>query len=316
MTFQRILVTGATGMLGRHVVPVLERRFADRAIMAVGSEAGDLSRLDVAVELIRKTRPDCIVHLAAYGAGEAFNRAWPADCMFQNAAMALNLYEAAGQNGVKKVVYPVSFDAYPSQALAPVTEAQLWSGYNRIDYGGHALGKRIGAAVADAYRYQHGLESSVMVLGELYGEYANFRPDEMSSVAEIVKRMTDAERLGAPTVNLPASPDERRDLVYAGDVAELVPWFIENVAQRPVNVSQGVGYTALEVAGAVREAAGYRVEAKLTGAPNDAIAPHVLNVDALVGLGLDCPTPLKTGVKRMVQWYFENLNAPRPGFRA
>lgn len=316
MTFKRILVTGATGMLGRHVVPVLERRFADSTIMAVGSEAGDLSRLDVALELIRNTKPDCVVHLAAYGAGEAFNRAWPADCMFQNAAMALNLYEAGGQNGVKKIVYPVSFDAYPSQALAPVTEAQLWSGYNRADYAGHALGKRIGAAVADVYRYQYGLESSVMVLGELYGEYANFRPDEMSRVAEIIKRMTDAERQGASTVNLGVPPDERRELVYAGDVAELTPWFIENVIHRPINVSQGVGYTAKQVAAAVREAGGYRVEAKLARAPSDTIAPHVMNVDALVGLGLDCPTPLKTGVKRMVQWYLENLDAPRPGFRA
>ncbi|WP_426010567.1 NAD-dependent epimerase/dehydratase family protein [Caulobacter sp. DWR2-3-1b2] len=316
MTHQTILVTGATGLLGRHVVPLLEQRFSDRTIMAVGSEAGDLSRLDHALGLIRDTRPDCIVHLAAYGGGQEFNRAWTADCLFQNASMTLNLYEAASQNGVKKIVYPVSFDSYPARCLSPVAESQLWAGYNPANYAGHAIGKRLGAAAADVYRYQYGMDSAVLILGELYGEQDNFRAQETATVASIIRCMTEAERSGLRKISLPASDDVLYDLAYAGDVAALIPWFIDNDSPRPVNVSQGVGYSVSDIIEAVREATGYRVEVDLTEPSVDALSPHLMNVSALAELGLSCPTPLKTGIKRTVQWYLNNLDAPKHGFRA
>ncbi|KRA57530.1 hypothetical protein ASD89_07675 [Caulobacter sp. Root656] len=316
MTYHNILVTGATGLLGRHVVSTLEQRFPDRAIVAVGSEAGDLSRLDQAFELVQRTKPDCIIHLAGYGGSAEFNRAWTADCLFQNASMTLNLYEAAGRNGVKKIVYPVSSDSYPSRGLSPISENQLWSGYNRTDYAGHAIGKRLGAAAADVYRYQYGLDSAVLILGELYGEYASFHPKEAASVASVIRQMAEAERSGQRQLALPASPDALLDLVYARDAAELIPWFMENELPQPINVSQGVGYSVVDIVEAVREAAGYHVEVTLTGGSPDLIPAHLLNVDALNARGLSCPTPLKTGVKRMVQWYLENLEDPKPGFRA
>jgi GDP-L-fucose synthase len=314
MTHQSILVTGATGFLGRHVVPLLERTFPDRRIVAVGSEAADLSRLDQTIELIQKTKPDCVVHLAQYGGGPAFTARWTADCLFQNAAMTLNLYEAAAQNGVKKIVYTMPSASYPARLLSPVSESQIWSGYNGVDSAGYSLGKRIGSAAADVYRWQYGMESSVLILGDIYGEYANLRPEEATIVARVMRGMHEAALAGSRTLSLSASAHAPRDLVYAGDVAELIPWFIENDHHTPVNVSQGVGHTIEDLIDAVRAAIGVQVKVDIDD--GNEVVPHILDVTALGELGLTCPTPLKTGVKRMAKWYLDNLDDPKPGFRA
>jgi GDP-L-fucose synthase len=314
MNPQSILVTGATGFLGRHVVPLLERRFPERTIMAVGSEGGDLTHLEQAHELLLKTKPDCVIHLAGYGGGSAFNRAWTADCLFQNAAMTLNLFEAAAHNNVRKFVYPMPAASYPERLLSPVSEGQLWSGSNSTDHLGFSMGKRIGAAAAEVYRWQYGMKTAVLVTGELYGEYANFRPQEASIVAQIITQMRAVELSGQKTLSLSA-PLQPHDLVYAGDVAEVIPWFVDNDQVAPINVSQGVGYQLQDVVEAVRAAAGLSVAVTFADDPHQA-PPHVLDISALTSLDLACPTPLKTGVKRMVKWYLENLNDPKPGFRA
>ena len=61
----RVLLTGATGFLGRHALPVLQAAYGERNVTAVSSRDYDLMRADEAERMVRENTPDAIVHLAA-----------------------------------------------------------------------------------------------------------------------------------------------------------------------------------------------------------------------------------------------------------
>lgn len=73
----RILVTGARGFVGNHLLPVLRRRFPDAHLLEAGF---DLTDREATAEAVAQARPDAAVHLAAIAApGEARQnpeRAW------------------------------------------------------------------------------------------------------------------------------------------------------------------------------------------------------------------------------------------------
>ena len=77
-TFDRILVTGASGFLGRHIVPELKKKLPSN-IIEVSSKNYDLRHAEQAARMIKETKPDAIIHLAAKVGGIIANKKYPVD---------------------------------------------------------------------------------------------------------------------------------------------------------------------------------------------------------------------------------------------
>ena len=85
---RRILITGAGGFVGRHLLEALARAFPEASLLATGDPAGDgagdgagggITRMDVTdgaavLAAVEELRPDAVVHLAAVAAVPEANR--------------------------------------------------------------------------------------------------------------------------------------------------------------------------------------------------------------------------------------------------
>ena len=110
----RIVLTGATGFLGRHTLPILENHYGAGNVAGFGSAAYDLTD-PVAVErMFVEKKPDIIVHFAAYSGGIGANRQFPADFYYRNTLLTALMFDAAARHGVKKLVYPMGGCSYPA----------------------------------------------------------------------------------------------------------------------------------------------------------------------------------------------------------
>ena len=83
LTRARIVVTGGTGFLGRHVGRELEE--AGAKVIGVGSAEYDLRSRTEIERLLDDTAPDALVHLAAVTGGIGANRAAPGTFFYDNA---------------------------------------------------------------------------------------------------------------------------------------------------------------------------------------------------------------------------------------
>src|SRR6202142_944764 len=167
----RILLTGASGFLGRHTLPVLARHYGADNVTGVGSRDYDLMQPAAVDRLLSDVKPEVVVHYAAYSGGIGANRTYPADFYFRNTVLTALMFDAAARHGVKKLVYPMGGCSYPAKASSPIDEAQLWTGFPQAESAPYSTAKMMGTVAATAYRRQHGLDAVVIIPGNMYGEY-------------------------------------------------------------------------------------------------------------------------------------------------
>src|SRR5439155_2908144 len=89
---QQIVVTGATGFVGRNLMPVLIEHYGQAQMVGLSSQDYDLSRPDEAKRMLRQHKPDVLVHLAAYVGGIGANKAYPADFYYRNMLLQANVF--------------------------------------------------------------------------------------------------------------------------------------------------------------------------------------------------------------------------------
>src|SRR6195256_5665079 len=131
MTFfatRRVVVTGGAGFLGSFVVERLRARGC-REIVVPRSQEYDLVDGEAVRRLLRDSRPDLVIHLAARVGGIGANRDNPGRFFYENAIMGVELMEQARRTGVEKFVQVGTVCAYPKFTPVPFSEDNLWDGY-------------------------------------------------------------------------------------------------------------------------------------------------------------------------------------------
>jgi len=312
----RILVTGATGFLGRHLMPVLSERYGADSVQGVSSREYDLMDPGQVTRMFRDRKPEVLVHLAAYSGGIGANRAFPADFYYRNTLLTALVFEQAARSGVKKLVYPMGGCSYPAKATSPISEDQMWQGYPQPESAGYSAAKKMGIVASIGYRAQYGLNSVVIVPGNMYGEYDNFRNEESHVVPAMVRRYFEAKRSGLSQVAMWGSGKPVRDFVYAGDVARCIPYFIENYdSSEPVNLSSGTTTPIKELAEAIKEVVGYKGEIVWDSLKPDGQMVKIFDTTRMKSLDLSCPTSLLDGLRKTADWLARNYVARGDGIR-
>ncbi len=316
MTVERILVTGATGFLGRHTLPVLRRHFGADRVVGVSSRDYDLLDRGQVDRMLAEIRPDVIVHYAAYCGGNLSNMQFPADFYYRNTMFVANVFDAAARAGVKKIVYPMGGCSYPADAVSPIGEDQLWRGYPQKESAAYSTAKMMGAVAAKAYKTQFGMNAAILIPGNMYGEYDNFNALAGHVVSGMIRRYLEARLSGAAEVVMWGSGRPTRDFVYAGDVAATIPFFIEGVEEcDPVNVSSGRQTSIKELAEIIAGLTGFQGEIRWDTEKPEGQLDKSFRIDRLRALGLGCPTPLQEGLARTIAWFTANYANQGDGLR-
>lgn len=312
----RILVTGATGFLGRHTVPVLEKAYGSKAVKGVSSRDYDLMNPATVDEMFRVEKPDVVVHLAAYSGGIGANRTYPADFYYRNTLLTALTFEQAARNKTGKLIYTMGGCSYPAKATSPIDETQLWQGYPQNESAGYSTAKMMGTVASKSYREQYGLNSNVLIPGNLYGEYDNFTRLDSHVVPAMIRRYYEAQRDGLKEVVMWGTGRPERDFVYAGDVAALIPWFIENYdTSEPVNISSGTRTPIKTLAETIARLVNFEGEIKWDTDKPDGQMVKIFDTARLKGLELSCDTTLEEGLKKTIDWFANNYENASDGLR-
>jgi GDP-L-fucose synthase len=313
---ERVAVTGATGFLGRHLLPILQERYGRGAVRGVSSRDYDLMDPMQVRRMFDDIAPNIVIHLAAYSGGIGANRTYPADFFYRNILLTALVFEEAGRRRVRKLVYPMGGCSYPATATSPIDEGQMWLGYPQEESAGYSMAKKMGIVASRAYRAQHGLSSVVLVPGNMYGEYDNYRESESHVVPAMIRRFFEAKRERRAQVVMWGTGTPVRDFVYAGDVAATFSFFVEEYdSSEPVNVSSGTRTSIRELANTIAELTGYAGSIVWDSTKPDGQMVKLFDVSKMRSLGLACPTTLRDGLARTIAWFERNYDARGDGLR-
>lgn len=301
-----VLVTGATGMLGRVLVEGLRSLAGDRLLAPPRGEL-DLGDPAAVVDYWHRHRPRTVFHLAGYVRGILGNMQAGTLPLLENARIQANLLLAALEDPPDSIVVAgtVAAYAYPFVRL-PLREDDFWIGQPHSAEGFYAAGKRVAIPYLEGLA-QLGCGTRFAVLTNLYGPYDRFGEQGAHVVPSLVGRFVEARRSGANSVVVWGKPETTRDFLHSADAARfLVDLAVTAARDRgyaAVNVASGVETTMGELVETIDRAAGFGGPVRWDADAPIGIPRRSLDVTRLQSISDHRPLPLAEGISATVRWF-------------
>lgn len=301
-----VTVTGGAGFLGRVVVRDLRELGAE--VRVIRSSEHDLR--DAAATQDAVSGAEVVVHLAANVGGIGFNRRNPAPLVYDNLMMTGNIFEQSRAAGVGKLVSACTVCAYPKHTPVPFSETSLWDGYPEESNAPYGLAKKMMLVLSDAYRRQHGFDSSVPIVANLYGPDDNFDLEDSHVIAAMIRKFVEAHDRGDEPVNLWGTGSASREFLYVEDAARALILAAEHLDRSdPVNVGTGVETRIRDLAELIQQLVGHRGEIVWDASKPDGQPTRYLDVSrAREWFGFEATTPLRDGLQRTIASFREQAS--------
>jgi GDP-L-fucose synthase len=304
---RRILVTGAHGFLGSHIVARLERTGC-RQIIAPRHAECDLPNGEAIEALFRNEQPDVVIHAAAAVGGIGANRANPGRFFYENAMMGLQLIEAARRHGTEKVVVLGTICAYPKLTPVPFREEDLWGGYPEEVTAPYGLAKKMLMVQCQAYRQQYGMNAIFLLPVNLYGPGDHFDLQNSHVVPAMIRKCMEAKDRGDAEVVLWGDGSPTREFLYADDAAEAILLATKAYDKpEPVNLGSGEEISIRNLAELIARLVGFKGRITWDTTQPNGQPRRCLNVSrAEREFGFKASTALEEGLRRTIDWFQAN----------
>ena len=300
---KRVLVTGGSGFLGRHVVDALGRRGCSDVVV-VRKAQHDLTHEQDAKRLFQETKPNVVIHLAAVVGGIGANRESPGSFFYQNVMMGALTMEQARLAGAEKFVGVGTICAYPKFAPIPFSEADLWNGYPEETNAPYGIAKKMLLVQGQAYREQYGFDAIHLLPVNLYGPHDNFDPASSHVIPALIRKFVDAIDAGAGEVVCWGTGTATREFLYVEDCAEGIVLATEQYDRPdPVNLGAGFEISIRALAELIAELMGFTGRLVFDRTKPDGQPRRSLDVTRAAAFGFAAKTDFRTGLKRTIEWY-------------
>jgi GDP-4-dehydro-6-deoxy-D-mannose reductase len=246
----RVLITGASGFAGRHLVDACAAG-GDEVVTAPPASAADLRDAGATRRVVAGARPDVVYHLAAQA---HVGRSWedPAGTVEGNLAMTLNVLEAVRAEAPDAVVLLIgSGEVYGPPDTLPTSEDALLSPQNP-----YAVSKASGDLLGGMYADAHGLR----VVRARAFNHSGPGQEPIYAIANFAKQVAAGIDAGEDPVNVViGNPDTRRDFTDVRDIVRAYRMLAARGESGPFNVCSGVAHSARELLATLERVTGVRV---------------------------------------------------------
>jgi len=306
---ETVLVTGSHGVLGTALLKCLALRGIEK-VAAPGRADCDLQKEADVRRLWSDVRPSLVFHLAGWVAGIQGNLNFPAEALYANARMNLNVIDASREAGVKKIICAGTTAIYSDQIPKPMREDDLWQGAPHGSEAPYGHAKRFMLAQLEAYQLQYGIGFAYMVCTNLYGPNDRFDQKHGHVVPSLIARFHQACAEQSPDITIWGDGTPTRDFLFAEDAAEGFLTAAEH-GNGIYNLATGQNHTIRLLAETLKEVTGFAGDIAWDTSKPLGQLNRSYNVSRLEGLGWKAKTGLADGLKATFDWYAANQDKVR-----
>ncbi len=293
-------------MVGSAIVRELRRQGYDNIITRTHAEL-DLTDQVAVNEFFATERPEYVFLAAAKVGGIQANDLHPADFMYDNMMLEMNVIHAAWKNGCKKLEFLGSSCIYPRMAPQPMPESCLLTSALEHTNEAYALAKISGLKYCEYLNRQYGTDYISVMPTNLYGPNDNYHPVHSHVLPALIRRFHEAKLANQPEVICWGDGSPLREFLYVDDLANLCVFLMNNYSgNETVNAGSGKELTIKELAEKVARTVGYEGRIVWDTTKPNGTPRKLLNVDKARKLGWTYSTELDEGLKLAYEDFLNN----------
>ena len=305
----RVYLAGHHGLVGSSLLRALQTRGIKNIMTRSRSEL-DLTDGPSTKAYLEAQQPDIVIVAAARVGGIGANSTYPAEFIYQNLSMAMNLIHGSWQTGIQRLLFLGSSCIYPREAPQPMKEEYLLSSPLEPTNEPYAIAKIAGLKLCQYYRKQYGVLYHSLMPTNLYGPGDNYHPYNAHVIPALIRRFDEAREANLPEVVMWGTGKPRREFLYVDDLADATLALLEH-ANPPdlINVGSGVDQSLLEVAYLIRDTVGYKGKIVFDSTKPDGTPRKLLDISRIRSIGWKPTVELRNGLARSYAAYAEAKQA-------
>ncbi|MGD9589705.1 MAG: NAD-dependent epimerase/dehydratase family protein [Pyrinomonadaceae bacterium] len=317
-----VLVTGAGGFIGHHLVTYLKKKgYRVRGVDIKypefsATDADEFFLLDLRVPgncLEATAGVDEVYALAADMGGMGYISAHHAEILYNNSLIDLNTIESARVNGARRFLYASSACIYPlhlqGEAEAPpLSEDDAYPAFPQDAYGWEKL---MGERLCMHYREDYGLETRVVRFHNIFGELGTWEGGREKVPAAVCRKIAAAKLSGTNEIEIWGDGKQTRSFCHIDDCVEGLYRLMRSDHFEPINLGQDRMVSINELADLVAAAAEVSIIKRHVDGPQGVRGRNSDNSRLRAVLGWEPEITLEDGLKRTYLWIEDQVRASK-----
>jgi len=260
-----IYVAGHLGLAGSALVRRLKQS-GYHNIITRSPEELDLTQQTPVLDFISEHKPDYIFLAAAKVGGIRANSTYPADFIYQNLAIEMNVINAAHHANVDRLMFLGSNCIYPRDCPQPMQESYLLNGPLEPTSEPYSIAKLAGIKLCESFYRQHGRKFLVVMPTDLYGPNDNFDLKNSHVLPALLRKIHEAKESDKDEVIVWGTGNPQREFLHADDMADACLFLMERGIQSGIyNLGTGLDVTITELAELIKTVVDHDCELRYDG---------------------------------------------------
>ncbi|WP_033570735.1 GDP-L-fucose synthase family protein [Dickeya undicola] len=308
MYSDKVLITGASGVIGRALEQELEKA-GYMNVVSISSAQVDLRNQSLTEAFFEEVKPKIVYHLAARVYGIMGNLQNKGRAYLDNVRINTNVVDASQKCGVKKIIAMGSSAIYSDNVILPMSEDQVWNGAPHYSEAPYAHSKRSMLAHLEAYKDQYDLDYAFCISTNLYGPYDKFDEKWGHVIPSLISKFYNAERNDGE-VSVWGTGKAKRDFLFSDDAAYAMRMIAESFTG-PINLATGMTHTIYEVVEMLSKISNLKRSVNWDSSKPDGQYLRDYDVSNLRTIGFSPRYNLFEGLEKTYTWYKENNKIAR-----
>ncbi|MDR1580531.1 MAG: GDP-L-fucose synthase [Synergistaceae bacterium] len=307
----KIYVAGHGGMVGAAIARNLKAKGYANIIGRRSAEL-DLTRQSEVEKFFSDEKPEYVFLASAKVGGIHTNNIHPAEFLYINAALEMNVIHSAYLNNVKKLLFTGAGCVYPRESPQPIREEYLMTGPFEKTNEAYAIAKLAGLKMCEYYNRQYGTNYISCMPINLYGVGDNFHLENSHVVPALIRKVCEAKERGDKQVVIWGTGTALREFMHVDDMADACVFLMENyISNETINIGTGEEMSIIELVKMIARIAEFDGEIVTDPSKPDGMPRRIVDSSKLFSLGWRPKIRLEDGLRRTYEDYLKNRKAYR-----